>query len=479
MQDILLDISRNPQARKWVKMLGLPIPMPQDLRRGKGAWEERPLFDQDVVVYASAGSAITQAVAETLAEAGAQPHVVGDDKTVSLFQGPGEAFGRLPQAVTLEELSSIQPHALVFDASGLSTPQDLHQLYAFFHPILRGVKRCGRLIVLGRPPAEQTRVGAAAVQSALEGFVRSLAKEVGRRGATAQMLYVADGAEDRLAGPLRFFLSARSAYVTGQPITVSANTPAVENESPWNYSLEGKVALVTGAARGIGAATAQRLAEEGARVVCLDRPDDDGPTSKLAREIGGQVLLADVTAPDAVETIQSFLKEEMGGVDVVVHNAGITRDKTLARMKPEQWDLTVQVNLDAVLRITEGLIETDTFRPNGRLICLSSVSGIAGNMGQTNYAAAKSGVVGLVRSLASVVAEKGITVNAIAPGFIETRMTAAMPTVIREVARRMNNLSQGGRPVDVAEAITFLALPHTHGVTGQVLRVCGGALIGA
>lgn len=479
MQDILLDISRNPQARKWVKMLGLPIPMPQELRRGKGGWEERPLFDQEVVVYASSGSAITEAIAETLAAAGAAPHVVGGDEALALFQGPGEAFGRLPNPVTLDDLPSVQPHALVFDASGLTSPQELHNLYEFFHPIVRGVKRCGRLIVLGRPPAEQTRVGAASTQAALEGFVRSLAKEVGRRGATAQMLYVAKGAEDRLAGPLRFFLSARSAYVTGQPMTITAGPTAPEGEAPWSFSLEGKVALVTGAARGIGAATARRLAEEGAKVVCLDRPDDDGPTSKLAREIGGHVLLADVTTDDAAEKIQSFLQDEFGGVDIVVHNAGITRDKTLARMKPEQWDLTVQVNLDAVLRITEALLETNTLRDGGRLICLSSVSGIAGNMGQTNYAAAKSGVVGLVKGLSSVVSERGITVNAIAPGFIETRMTAAMPTVIREVARRINNLSQGGRPVDVAEAITFLALPQTHGVTGQTLRVCGGALIGA
>ena len=220
------------------------------------------------------------------------------------------------------------------------------------------------------------------------------------------------------------------------------------------------------------------LASEGATVVCLDRPNDDGPLSQLARDIDGGVLLADVTEKNAPEQICSYFMENYGGVDIVVHNAGITRDKTLARMSEAHWDQTIDVNLGAICRITDKLLE-GTLRDDGRLIFLSSIAGIAGNMGQTNYSASKSGVIGLVRSLSEKLYERGITANAIAPGFIETRLTAAIPFAIREVARRMNNLGQGGKPDDVAQGINFLASPGAQGLTGQVVRVCGGSLVGA
>ena len=164
---------------------------------------------------------------------------------------------------------------------------------------------------------------------------------------------------------------------------------------------------------------------------------------------------------------------------MVVHNAGVTRDKTLGRMKPEWWDQAVRINLGAVVDITARMIDQKVLRDGGRIVCLSSVSGIAGNRGQTNYSASKAGLVGYVRSLAPAVAKRGITINAIAPGFIETRLTAAMPIGLREGARRLSALGQGGQPVDVGQAITFLSTPGSVGVTGGVLRVCGGALIGA
>ncbi|HTL35135.1 MAG TPA: SDR family oxidoreductase, partial [Kofleriaceae bacterium] len=156
-----------------------------------------------------------------------------------------------------------------------------------------------------------------------------------------------------------------------------------------------------------------------------------------------------------------------------------TRDKTLANMKPELWDQAIGVNLASVVKITDELLKQNRLRDGGRIICLSSVAGIAGNVGQTNYAASKAGLIGYVRALAAEVAPRGITVNAIAPGFIETRMTAAIPFTIREAGRRLSALGQGGLPADVAEAVVFLAQPDAVGVTGAVLRVCGGALIGA
>jgi 3-oxoacyl-[acyl-carrier protein] reductase len=243
--------------------------------------------------------------------------------------------------------------------------------------------------------------------------------------------------------------------------------------------LEGKVALVTGAARGIGKAAAELLAAEGAHVICLDRPGDDELLAETAREVDGVPLLVDVASPEAAQTIARTLKQEHGGVDIVVHNAGITRDKTLARMKPEHWDQCLAINLEAVVRITKALVDEGALLDEGRVIVLSSIAGIAGNLGQTNYSATKAGVIGWTRALASELEERGITVNAIAPGFIETRLTAAIPVMIREVGRRLSSLGQGGLPRDIGDAIVFLSTPGAQGLTGNVLRVCGQSFVGA
>lgn len=474
MSDFLLE---NQAARRLIQTLGLPVPMPTRLRRAKGPWDDRPLHDDDFVIGAAPGGALSDVLARTLTMAGASPWVTRPE-LLAAFAEPGEAFGRPAKLIQPDGLpDGLRVRGLVFDATNLGDPTELRALYDFFHPLMTRIANCGRVVVLGRPPGSFESAAVAATHAGLEGFARSVAKEVGKRGSTAHVVYVERGAEERLAGVLRFLLSARSAFVSGQPLHVGsdARSPSVAR---WTRGLAGKVALVTGAARGIGEATAELLAAEGAHVVCLDRPADDALVSQVARRIGGSVLLADLGSPDATATIVDALRNEHGGVDVVVHNAGITRDKTLAKMKPEAWDQAIEVNLASVTRVTSALLE-GTLRDEGRVICLSSVAGIAGNMGQTNYAASKAGIVGYVRRLAKHTASRGITVNAIAPGFIETRLTAAIPVVIREAGRRLSNLGQGGLPRDVGEAISFLASPNAHGVTGQVLRVCGGALIGA
>jgi 3-oxoacyl-[acyl-carrier protein] reductase len=248
-------------------------------------------------------------------------------------------------------------------------------------------------------------------------------------------------------------------------------------EVPLRRVLDGRVALVTGAARGIGRSIARRLAEEGAQVVVLDRPADAELASAVAREVGGVYLPCDVTADDSATTVHDFLAERFGHVDIVVHNAGVTRDRTLGRMKPDLWDQVIDVNLAAVIELTDAL--SPLLADEARIVCLSSIAGIAGNVGQTNYAASKAGVIGYVRALAPTLAARGIAVNAIAPGFIETRLTDAIPVATREVARRLCNLSQGGLPVDIAQVATFLASPGAHGLSGQVVRVCGGNFVGA
>lgn len=474
MTDLLLE---NQNARKLVKALGLPIPVPERLARAKGPYEERPLDDKKVLVCG--GGELQSVLAQVLTKAGANPWVVGASEAVlEPYIGPGEAWARAPRRVEPGDApEGERVDAIVFDGTGLESPGDLRQLYDFIHPWIRRLERSGRVVLIGRPAADAKKPGRAATRAGLEGFTRSLAKEIGANGSTANSVFVEEGAENRLGPALRFLLSPRSAFISCQPFHIT--NLAKGDDAPETHVLGGKVALVTGAARGIGKATAELLAAEGAHVVCLDRPADDAPCSKVAQRLGGTVLLVDITDEDAPGRIANDLEERFGGVDVVVHNAGVTRDKTLGRMKPEAWDMAVDINLGAAVRITDRLLADEVLRPGGRIICLSSVSGIAGNRGQTNYSAGKAGIVGFVRALAPKVAKKGITVNAIAPGFIETRLTNAMPVAIREVARRMSAVGQGGKPEDVGQAITFLASPGAVGVSGETVRVCGGALVGA
>lgn len=478
MSDLLVDLSANPWFKQAVKQLGLPIPTPQKLARPAGSRVARPLEGRAVIVAPSPDGAVDAAIATTLAEAGADPHLAGVDAPPADWQAAAEAYGRPVSTHGLDAPpDGLRAHALVFDASGFKAIDDLRGLYDFFHAWLPTLRTCGRVVVIARPADKAKDPVEAAARAGVEGFIRSVAKEVGRKGATANAIFVGGRAEKHLPGVLRYVLSERSAFVSGQPFNISASLRG-KVEPRWVRPLDGKVALVTGAARGIGAATAEALAAEGATVVCLDRPGDEEPTGKVAQKVGGWPLMVDITADDAPARIRSALLEQYGGVDVVVHNAGITRDKTLARMKPEWWDQAVDVNLGAVVRINAAIVD-DVLREDGRMVCLSSVAGLAGNVGQTNYAASKAGLVGYVRTMAPTLAKRGITLNAVAPGFIETRLTAAIPAVNREVGRRLSALGQGGLPEDVAELVTFLSTPTAAGLTGEVFRVCGGMFIGA
>jgi 3-oxoacyl-[acyl-carrier protein] reductase len=198
----------------------------------------------------------------------------------------------------------------------------------------------------------------------------------------------------------------------------------------------------------------------------------------VMREIDGDHLTLDITGKDAPQRIAQHVEQKFGGVDAVVHNAGITRDRRLANMKEDRFASVIAVNLTAPERISRELLEQGLIRENGRIVGVSSIAGIAGNVGQTNYATSKAGVIGLVDGLAGEM-KNGITVNAVAPGFIITQMTAAVPFATREVGQRMNAMAQGGQPVDVAEAIAWYLNPGSTAVNGNVVRVCGQMMLGA
>ena len=447
MADRYQQLINTPIGKIVSKQVGLPTPV--TLERYEPG---QPVVSGPVLLGAAPGGRLADSIQRFLRDAGAEV-VSGPPASEQTFK------------------------AIVFDASGIGSSEDLREAWAFFHPVIRRIRESGRVLVVGSPPEECGAWREATAQRALEGFVRSVGKEA-RRGTTAQLVYVAREAEEHIASTLRFLISPKSAYVSGQVVRVGQAVASADGID-WSRPLDGKVALVTGAAQGIGEAIAEVLARDGAHVVGLDVPALSDGLQAVTGRLGGSSLTLDITDQDAPGRIASQLLGEHGGVDVLVHNAGVTRDKTVGRMTEDLWEMVIAVNLTAQERINEELLRRDAIRENGRICCVSSMSGIAGNAGQVNYATSKAGVIGMVQALAPQVAKAKATINAVAPGFIETRMTAAMPIAPREAARRMNSLSQGGLPIDVAETIAWFASPGSGGVNGNVVRVCGQSMIGA
>jgi 3-oxoacyl-[acyl-carrier protein] reductase len=437
-------VSKGP-GRDLAKKLGLP--QPATLRRYEPG---QPLIAGPVLIIGS-GAGADDLAAELLAW------------NLDVRRHP----------VARERLGAV---LLAFD--DLESPADLEQPVLSAGPALRELAPNGRVITISRDPGGSGPAAAAARQG-VDGLLRSLAKEL-RAGATGNGIVLTGNVSSTapsVLGALRFFLSGRSAFIDGQFLRVgsaSGSLPAAP-DTP----LAGKVAVVTGAARGIGASIARTLHRDGATVVAVDIPAAGDHLAAVANGIRGTALQLDVTRQDAGQRIIDHAVGRHGQLDIMVHNAGITRDKLLVNMDHERWSSVVGVNLEAQLRINDVLLSSGHFRSAPRIVSVASTSGIAGNRGQTNYAASKAGVIGMVRATAPLLAEYGGSINAVAPGFIETEMTARMPFAPREIARRLNSLQQGGRPEDVAEAIAFLASDAAGGISGEVLRVCGQNLVGA
>ncbi|HOB04377.1 MAG TPA: 3-oxoacyl-ACP reductase [Propionibacteriaceae bacterium] len=402
---------------------------------------------------------------------------------------PAEPVLDTPDARTADENGKPQPPryagkigALVLDLTGLTTVAELEQVRAMLRPAVRALEGSGRLVLVGRVPETMEVLEARAVQQGLDGLNRTLAKEL-RAGATSNLVWLdpATSAEG-FASTLSFLLDGRSAYVDGQSWRVDAVSPEgldVASTSPY----ADRIVVVTGAARGIGEAIARTFARDGATVVCVDVPAAGDALSKVANEIRGTALQLDITGAEAGATIAAHVSGRYGAdkrIHAIIHNAGITRDRMLANLDEKLWGAVLEVNLAAQLRMNAQLLDgrDGGIADGGAIVGISSTSGIAGNKGQANYATSKAAVIGMVRAMAPELASRGITVNAVGPGFIETDMTAAIPFVQREIFKRSNSLQQGGKPVDVAETIAYLASPASAAVTGQVIRVCGQALVG-
>ncbi|MGQ9531891.1 MAG: 3-oxoacyl-ACP reductase FabG [Desulfotomaculales bacterium] len=244
--------------------------------------------------------------------------------------------------------------------------------------------------------------------------------------------------------------------------------------------LAGKVAIITGGARGIGRETALLFAREGARVVLGDLDAEAGEAA--AREIraaGGEALFVSVNVADTdqVQAMVDATVQRFGRIDILVNNAGITRDAFLTKMSPEQWEQVIAVNLTGVFNCTRAVAPVMIAQGGGRILNAASVVGLYGNLGQTNYAASKAGVIAMTRTWAKELGRKGITVNAVAPGFIVTEMTARVPEKVLEMMREKTPLGRLGHPRDVAYAYLFLASDEAAYINGAVLSVDGGLVL--
>ncbi|MFC4654275.1 SDR family oxidoreductase [Rheinheimera marina] len=363
---------------------------------------------------------------------------------------------------------------LLIDCRQLRHVSELQQLMALQQQLARLQNQSPILLV-----NDSVRVHCAehsACQSGLTGFVRSLAKELGGKACRVNLLDLAGADWSAAEASLQFFLSPASCYVSGQLLQLNA-AEAMPPSCGHNRPLSGKTALVTGASRGIGKAIATQLAAGGAFVIGLDLPSASAVLEPLMQSLQGHSITLDLTAEDAPAALLAALAERQLKLDILVHNAGVTRDRTLKNMTVTDWQLVLELNLGAQIRLNDALLGSAQLAEQAAFVSLSSINGLAGQRGQCNYACAKSALTGYIQSMAQRYPSHRF--NAVAPGFIRTDMTAKMPWLIREIGQRFNSLGQAGEPLDVAQAVSYLARPDNSACNAQVLRVCGQSLVGA
>ena len=474
MHDLYMKLAHSALGQSLFQTLNLPQP-PELLRSPD---ESISIPRGPFLVAGSSNSYALNSLLSTLSKPGMEVNFL-ESKETNLQALPNTFY----ESNIIKRVSNVANHhyeGLIFDATGLNDFNDLSDIYKFFHAGIATLGLNGRIVILAQKTTSQKDAQIAALHSSLTGFCKSVAKELGKKGISCNVIYITKGAQKYLETSLAFFLSDKSAYITGQSINLNNHT-LKQLPTSSTKPLSGKTALVTGAAQGIGRETAIALARDGAYVICLDIPQNQLALDTLIKELNGHALAIDLLDEQAIREVTQAIVAQVGSLDILVHNAGITRDKTLAKMPQHLWDQVLTLNFQRVVQMNQVFLEKNIFNEHARIICISSISGIAGNFGQTNYACSKAGIAAYVEAFAESTALKmnnGLTINAIAPGFIETQMTKSMPFLTRELGRRMNALSQGGLPLDIAETVCFFAHPGSHCLNGNVLRVCGLSLLG-
>ncbi|MEZ5025185.1 MAG: 3-oxoacyl-ACP reductase [Chitinophagales bacterium] len=440
------DYLQNKNLRQLLKVLNIPIPVPPILKRNNNPYSDDELQQKKIAVAGKSSDFLHQIQQEI--------RILAGDATIydAVIDG------------------------LVVSCVGMQTIEDLEDLFTNIKNTVRKIAANGRVVIVSK--VDNMNPTTFAVQKSIDGFARALSKEIGgKNGITVNLLKITN--EDvqpyEVVKAATFFLSDKSSFITGQVVEVNRDK-GQEISSPVRL-LHEQVAIVTGGARGIGAAAAKVLHREGARVIIVDVPQAKVDADSLANEIEGEAFLIDITKEDSATQLQQHILKNYGKLDILVNNAGITRDKTIAKMSIDQWRSVLNVNLKALIELTNTFLQ-DGFSEKAKVVSLSSISGIAGNVGQTNYSLTKAGVIGFTNSIAQN-NNKKIYANAVAPGFIETKMTENLPFFVKEGGRRLSTLKQGGLPEDVAELIGFLASPLSDGINGQYIRVCGGSMLGA
>lgn len=449
MGDFLLE---KKWLRNTIQKLKLPIPVPPILKRDPHPYRADILNEKKVVV--SEFGFKNQVFLQALDELGAKAYL---------------SIDKIDRA-----------DVLVFNAIGMENSDDIDQVYYFFQPLLKKVNRNGRLLILADGKAEG--VLRKSYNRAMLGIAKTLAKEAGKKGISVNVIFLNDARQasdevllQAIQPHFAFWLSAHSVYVSGQSVNIDLKKS--EKDIKIEGSIQGKKALVTGASRGIGAAIAEKLALEGAQVYILDIPAQEVEAKRLVRKIKGKLILADVSDPELANQLHEKFGEK--GLDILIHNAGITKDKTMANMPEDWWKMVLKINLKSILNLNQQLMELRTLSVDARITHLSSISGLSGNYGQSNYVACKAALIEYCKAMAKEKKHLGYVFNAIAPGFIETDMTATMPFFTREGGRRLSAFQQGGLPEDVAEMALYLSFPSALSINGQCIRVCGGNFMGA
>ncbi len=352
-----------------LKTLNIPVPVPPILKRNLNAFSDDELSNKEIVITGKENDFLSQL--------------------------QKEFHGRIGQATIYDETID----GLVLSCVGMQTIEDLEDLYTNIKNTVSKIKANGRVVIVSKE--DKTSVTTFTIQKSIDAFSRALSKEIGgKKGITVNQLKITNEevTASAVVNASIFFLSDKSSFITGQVVDVSnANTDTLTSIEGL---LQGKIAIVTGGARGIGAAAARVLHREGATVIIVDVPQAADDAQALAAELNGDSYLLDISQATAAKELQKYIIEKYGKLDILVNNAGITRDKTIAKMSIDQWRSVLNVNLKAVIQLTQIFIENG-FSKDAKVVSLSSISGISGNVGQTNYSLTKAGVIGFSQALAA------------------------------------------------------------------------------